>query len=147
MARVRSYRLSIEDAEDIAQDTMLRLWTMRDELDRYKSVDALAICVARHLAIDCLRARHSVSLDDKIAIVDSNEQPDDTIENIENEAWLQERLQHLPPSEYQILHMRQVEHKSNQDIAAILGIASTSVATTLSRARHRLLDDINRRKR
>ena len=26
------------EAEDIAQDVMLRLWQMRDELDRYRSV-------------------------------------------------------------------------------------------------------------
>ena len=44
-----------DTAEDIAQDTLLRLWQLRDRLDGYRSVDALAGVIARNLAIDHLR--------------------------------------------------------------------------------------------
>jgi len=60
------FRLAEEDAEDIAQDTMLRLWTMRDELKRYRSVEALAVSVARHLCIDSLKRRITLPLNGKI---------------------------------------------------------------------------------
>lgn len=42
-------------ADDVAQDTLLRLWTIRDKLDEYRSVDSLAMVIARHRAIDLLR--------------------------------------------------------------------------------------------
>lgn len=141
----QSYGLTTETAEDIAQDTLLRLWTLRDELDRYRSVEALAVSVARHLCIDHHRRRHIIAVEVRPTIADSHSRPDEELENADNEAWLQKRLNQLPPSEYQILHLRQVEHKSNQDIANILGITVSSVATILSKARHRLLDDIKKR--
>ena len=47
-----------DEAEDIAQDVMLRLWQMHDELERYDSVEALAALMAKHL----LRSHHRESL-------------------------------------------------------------------------------------
>lgn len=35
-------------ADDVAQDTLLKLWTMRERLDSYNSVEALAMVIARH---------------------------------------------------------------------------------------------------
>ena len=35
-------------AEDIAQDVMLRLWQMHDELERYQSVEAIVTLMAKH---------------------------------------------------------------------------------------------------
>ena len=71
--------------------------------------------------------------------------PDERLETKDNEAWLNEQIAGLPAAEYHILHLRQVERKSNKEIAAILGMETTSVATILSRARHRLLEAIRKR--
>ena len=38
---------SDDDAEDIVQDTMLKLWELRDDLGEYRSVEALATIVAK----------------------------------------------------------------------------------------------------
>lgn len=54
-------------------------------------------------------------------------------------------MNNLPPKEYQILRMRQVEQLSNGEIAKLLGIEKTSVATLLSRARIKLFNEIKRR--
>ena len=35
-------------AEDVAQDVLLRLWQMRDTLDRYHSLEALVVVMARN---------------------------------------------------------------------------------------------------
>lgn len=140
-----SFRLAEEDAEDMAQDTMLRLWTMRDELKRYRSAEALAASVARHLCIDSLRRRRTIPLDGMAVTDESRLRPDEELETADNEAWLERRMRELPHSEYMILRMRQVERKSNKDIADILGMTVPSVATKLSAARHRLLEAIRRR--
>ena len=73
--------------------------------------------------------------------------PDESLEAAEEESWLRQRLRQLPPTQYAILGMRQVEHLSNEEIASRLGIAETSVSTLLSRARRTLLDEIRRRKK
>ena len=43
------------DAEDIVQETFLKLWQIREKLDGYNSVEALAVQVAKNLALDKLK--------------------------------------------------------------------------------------------
>lgn len=52
-----------DDAEDVVQDTLLKLWFLRDRLDDYRSVDSLASVITRHLAISCIRSRRSGMVD------------------------------------------------------------------------------------
>src|SRR5229473_6305550 len=62
-------------AEDLVQETMLRAWTHRDDLDiRHRSPQPWLITVARHLAVDAHRARRSrppeAELDQNLAVKD-----------------------------------------------------------------------------
>ena len=57
-----------DEAEDIAQDVMLRLWQMHDELDHYESVEALAALMARHLLRNHQRRRQPETLDEAIVV-------------------------------------------------------------------------------
>lgn len=141
--------LVVAKAEDVAQDTMMRLWTLRESLNSAEHARALAIIVARHRACDGLRAQATVSLDAMpLGIhLEAATATDRALETTEADAWLQRRLNALPPLQYQVLHLRQVEGKTNGEIAAILAIPTASVATLLSRARHKLLEQIRRRNR
>lgn len=71
--------------------------------------------------------------------------PDVCVEIKEDHNWLMKRVAELPPKEYQILKLRQVEHKSNEEIAKLLGMEKTSVATLLSRARMKILKEFQKR--
>lgn len=145
IAVARGYRLGDDDAEDVAQDTMLKLWTIRNDIDGGRHAAALAVTVAKNLAIDKLR-HGAISGTAEIALADSlYKQPDFMLEDNENDLWLQEQLRHLPTKEYAVLHLRQVEKKTTAEIAAIVGIAPGSVATLLARARKKLLNEIKKR--
>lgn len=147
MSVARGYGLDTDSVEDVAQDTMLKLWTMRSRMDGEKQVVALAVTIAKHLAVDVLRGRKCIGLD-KVAVVDSRyRQPDAQLENSENEVWLKGRFKSLPSKEYAVLHLRQVEHMSMDEIAAIVGVSENSVPTMLARARRKLLEEMKRRNR
>jgi len=133
-----------DEAEDIAQDVMLRLWQMHDELDRYDSVKALAALMARHLLRNHQRRRQPETLDEA-TIVNITTSPHDMLEMKENDEWLIKRLQELPTTQRTLLFMRQVERRSHEEIARLLGIEITSVSTLLARARRTLLEEIKRR--
>lgn len=133
-----------DEAEDIAQEVMLRLWQMHDELDRYDSVEALVALMARHLLRNHQRRRQPEPLNEAI-IVNLNTSPHDMLEMKEDDAWLTKRLQQLPTTQRTLLYMRQVERRSHEEIAQLLGIEITSVSTLLARARRILLEDIKRR--
>ena len=61
------------------------------------------------------------------------------------ERRLSVKLQQLPTTQRTLLYMRQVERKSHEEIATLLGIETTSVSTLLARARRTLLEEIKRR--
>lgn len=134
--------IGVEGAEDVAQDIMLRLWTLRDNISSARHARGLAVVAARNRALDMLRQSHTVSLTTGVTVVQSSSAADVAIED---DAWLQRRLQALPPMQHQVLRLRQIELKDNAEIAAILGIKPASVATLLSKARRQLLADIRKR--
>lgn len=140
--------ITIEGAEDAAQDTMVRLWSLRGSITSTRHAKGLAIVAARNKALDSLRKTSMLSLDEMaIEIPQKAATTDAHIEMEEGDAWLQRKMQALPTLQYQILKMRQVECRDNEEIATILGIKPTSVATLLSRARKQLLNDIRKRNR
>lgn len=140
----RRYGAGRDEAEDIAQDVMLRLWQMHDELERYDSVEALATLMAKHLLRNHQRRRKTESLDEAI-VVSLSTSPHEHLEMKENDEWLTRKLQQLPTTQRTLLYMRQVERRNYEEIARLLGIETTSVSTLLSRARRTLLDEIKRR--
>ena len=132
-------------AQDIAQETMIRLWQMRDD-PRLCTPDGYAATIARHLTLNQLRIKQPLPMDERHAAIQSSPSPLDIIIQREEEQWLQQRIRDLPPTQHAVLHMRQVEHRSSAQIAALLGIKETSVSTLLARARRQLLEEIRQHK-
>ena len=135
-----------DEAEDIAQDVMLRLWQMHDELELFQSVEAIVALTAKHLLRNHQRRKPSETLDEAI-IISLTTSPQEELEIKENDEWLTARLQQLPTTQRTLLYMRQVERRSHEEIATLLGIETTSVSTLLARARRTLLEEIRRRNR
>ena len=100
--------------------------------------------MAKHLLRNHQRRKPSETLDEAI-VVSLNTSPHEELENKENDEWLSAKLQQLPTTQRTLLYMRQVERKSHEEIATLLGIEITSVSTLLARARRTLLEEIKRR--
>lgn len=130
-----------DEAEDVAQDTMLKLWALHDELDRYQSVTGLTRVIARNLTIDMHRNRRTIRLDEVPNNLPASDKfADSDLISREEENFIIQRLSQLPPRQHQVLVMRQVEHRSYEEIAALLGIEVNSAKVLLSRARKWMLN-------
>lgn len=146
MATAKACGMGEMQADDIAQDVMLKLWTIRHELDRYRSLDGVTVVMTRHLITDQWRRSRTVQLPNEAnAMVANNATPSERIEEIENDAWLKRRIDQLPNKQRCVLIMRQVEHREYEEIARLLGISTTSARTLIARARKSLLEDFKRR--
>ena len=133
------------DAEDIAQDVMLRLWSLHEQFTNAAHLKASATITARHLCIDRWRTSHQhQEIDNAIPIADEDTFHD-RLEYTELEQWLAEQIDHLPSTSATVLRMRQLERREVDEIAEILGIRPKSVSTLLSRARNELLNKLKRR--
>lgn len=141
--------LDAMQADDVAQDALLKLWNMRDQLGRYRSLEALTVVMTRHLVVDSQRRRQShatVAMPDNLGqLADSSGTPQEQLEELDNDTWLQERLDHLPDRQRSVLYMRQVEHRDYDEIARLLGIATTSARTLVARARKSLFLEFKQR--
>ncbi len=125
-------------SEDLAQDTMLKLWSMRERLTEYRSVEALARIIIRRLALNAVRQHHgAISLEDAAELSDA-ESPDTELERNENAARVDAVLAALPEAQQILIRLRHVEGYDNAAIAAVLGTSEGAVRTALSRARRRV---------
>lgn len=130
--------VSEAEAEDLAQDTMLKLWSMREKLTEYRSVEALARIIIRRLALNAVRQHHgAISLEDAAELSDA-ESPDTELERNENAAHVDAVFAALPEAQQILIRLRHVEGYDNAAIAAVLGTSEGAVRTALSRARRRV---------
>ena len=133
------------EAEDVAQDVMLRLWAIHERIGAEDPVGWLAKIAARHACIDRLRATHPKEDFEQSAAGIEWQTPEEELEYRELKEWLFKQIEQLPTSCKLILKMRQLEHKNIGEIALLLGMTERSVITLLSRARHQLLEQLKRR--
>lgn len=129
-----------DEAEDNTQDTLLRMWTVRDRIDDDSSARALALVVCRNLGISKLRCRKTGLVELTGDLQHLTERCAQwCMEEKENAEWLAESIDGLPASQITVLKMSQQEGLENSEIAEILGIEEVTVRSTLSKARKALL--------
>lgn len=129
-----------DEAEDATQDALLKMWVIRERLQHYKSVDALAIAICKNLSISRLRKRkvQTIELSEELHHISTHD-AQSMMEETEDRGWLADTINGLPASQMTILKMSQQDGLENKDIAEMLGISETTVRTTLCKARKNLL--------
>ena len=134
-----------DDAEDIAQDVMLKLWCLHEKIDDTARLQASVAITTKHVCIDRWRTAHlNADMDIATHLVDEDSLYD-RLEYAELEQWMNEQIALLPSTSRIVLTMRQLEQRELSEIADILGIRQSSVSTLLSRARHELFNQLKRR--
>ena len=133
-----------DNAEDIAQETLMRLWQLRDRIEQKVELEPLAIRMAKNLCISEWRrrqVRNSVSLSKQEAI--TNETISRQLEANEAIAQLRSALTRLKPTEQRLFRMRHELEMDITEISAVTGIAPRSVSAMLSTAKRKLSEILN----
>lgn len=142
--------LNRDEAQDIVQDTLLKLWQKRGELSQVDNLQAFAITSARNLAIDRKEkmANKTVSLDasEHDRTDDAQASPDAGMMKNEAHRFMADAINALPEKQRSIIQLRDIEEKSYKEIAQILNITESDVKVTLFRARTTLKEKILQKK-
>lgn len=142
--------LNREEAEDIVQDTLIKLWERRNELEKVENLEAFALTMARNLALDRKEKMDNqhVSFDDE-----EHDRPDEGLEGTDSHLMHQETsgfianiINALPEKQRTIIQLRDIEGKSYKEIANVLSISESDVKVTLFRARNELKEKILQKK-
>lgn len=132
---------NIADADDMVQDAMLKLWSLRHRLDELQSVEAFALVVVRRQCINLLRRRHpDVETDNVLYAMPAAGTPEDELILAESRRVADRVLSSLPPAQQTLLQLRHVDGLDNAAIAALLGSSEGAVRTALCRARRRVAE-------
>ena len=128
------------DAEDVVQDTMLRVWNRREEWDHIDSMEAFCLTICRNTALDKLRRmdNQSQSLDGKtVDPVDASHSanPEEQAVQSDRLALVGRLIRQLPEKQRSCMQLRDMEGKSYREIATILGITEEQVKVNIFRAR------------
>ena len=139
-----------EDAEDVTQETYLRLWRAASELKLESSLKLYILRTARNLAFDLIRKNSkrdeidTVILDAEgefeIDIADDSpdSRPDESyLRKIEKEV-VRQSIEELPSAAREMIVLRDIEGLSYTEIAEMLGLAEGTLKSKLFRARERL---------
>lgn len=139
------YRLALRitlnpaEAEDVVQETMMKVWNRRDEWERIESIEAFCLTICRNLSLDKLRR-----MDNQIQSLDATIDPSDSrvASNPEEQTVQRDRVQlvrqlidQLPEKQRSVMQLRDFEGKSYRDIATILQISEEQVKINIFRAR------------
>ena len=140
-----SYALTLlptsDDAEDAVQETLLKLWGVRHRIADEPHLRNLARCIVRQVCVNMLRSmavRQTEPLSDELEIP-STDTPLLRLEHRELMVRAQSVWQALPQQHRIILHMKETEGLSLEEIAQLLGTTNGNVRTRLSRARKEML--------
>lgn len=138
--------LSHEEAEDIVQDTMLKVWSRRDDWQEIDSIEAFCMTICRNLALDKVKKAGR----DNRAIADDDNNAADTAGNPYDRAVQNDRMsmvRHiidgLPEKQKSCMQLRDFEGKSYKEIADVMGISEEQVKVSIFRARQTVKKKFN----
>ena len=135
------------EAEDVAQDAMMRLWKIAPDWRQDEAqVSTWLFRVVANLCTDRLRKRRGVSLDQIAEAVDPQlSAPAQMQENARMRA-LSAALAELPERQAQAVALRHLEGLSNPQIAQIMDISIRSVESLTARGKRALADSLGKHK-
>ncbi|WP_042142177.1 RNA polymerase sigma factor SigW [Paucisalibacillus sp. EB02] len=137
------------EAEDIAQEAFIRAYVNIHSYDERRKFSTWLYRIATNLTIDRLRKRKpdyyldaevkgTEGLDMYSQLAADGKLPEDEIEGLELQHYIQKQIAELPPKYRSIIMLRYLEDFSLQEISEILDIPIGTVKTRIHRGREAL---------
>ena len=142
----RLFRLALRitmnraEAEDVVQDTLMKVWEQRKEWEQINNLEAFAMSICRNRALDIAKraGRNTKSLDEvpngQWSIISGQS----SLEEREQLSLVRRLMDDLPEVQRTIMLLRDIEGRTYQEIAQVLGISETQVKVYLHRARTKI---------
>ncbi len=134
-----------EEAEDVVQEVYLKVWDMRHQLEKYKSVEGLMVTMTRNRCLDGLRRKKNRLLPLKPEIF--HRSSDDLQKQTERSDLVQKvkkMMVDLPEQQRTIMQLRDVEGYDFEEISEITGFDGNYIRVNLSRARKKIRLEIEK---
>lgn len=140
--------LNREEAEDIVQDTLVKVWKQISDSNEdggkakdIDSIEAFSITICRNLSLDHneLKEKRNISFDETLHDrPDISSTPDERLIRNEGENMIEKILNGLPEKQRTAMQLRDIEGKTYSEIAEIMNISEADVKVNIFRARKKI---------
>ncbi len=133
-----SYLKVTDEAKDVVQDVLLKLWEDRENLGRVRNMEAWCMTVTRHTSLDRLKRaerRLKRSIDGVNTVVSADLSPLRVVSNKDEMTQVKRILTGLNTAQSEAFQLRDIEGYSYSEIVEILDMNMSQVKVSIHRAR------------
>ena len=131
--------LNHAEAEDVVQETMIKVWNRRDHWDEIESIEAFCLTICRNISLDKVKKaeNQNQSLNNEHDAPDRSyaSNPEEQAEQRDKILLIRRLINTLPEKQRSVMQLRDFEGKSYKEIAEILAISEEQVKVNIFRAR------------
>jgi RNA polymerase sigma-70 factor (ECF subfamily) len=143
-----SYCKDEDDAKDVVQDVLVKLWETREDVAEKLNIEAWCMTLTRNKSLDLMKRvgkkrksnLESVSYD----LESRDESPSDLLQHKQSYQKIMDTLKCLPGKQKATFHLREIEGLSYIEIGEILKIDMNQVKVNIHRARKALRKKLER---
>ena len=132
-------------AEDIVQETLMRLWMLHERIASLTDIEPLAVRMAKNLCVSEWRkqkVRQGKDLEVELPALEDIQHDMELKEEIKR---LYQAVSQLKPAEQRLFRMRHEAEMDIQQISAMTGIGARSISAILSTAKRKLQEILTKK--
>lgn len=123
------------NAEDIVQETFIKLWNKRDEMDQIDNTEAFAIIILRNTCLDHLRKTKNDRFADYDTDIPETISLSHEIEIRDEADKVRHLISKLPEQQRQVMMLKHWDGCTDEEIEESTGLSAGNIRVILSRAR------------
>ena len=143
-----AYRLTgnVQDAEDLLQDTFVRLWQKREVITEEVLTEAYLVIVMKNLHRDKMRQKALDSTDELTEQIQPPDEgiPDEMAERRDEAFLMKDLIERLPQREHDIITMYLLDELSYSEIEDATGLKQGNIRQIVMRTRQKLKEQFNK---
>ncbi|MCP4550666.1 MAG: RNA polymerase sigma factor [Bacteroidetes bacterium] len=147
--RNKLYRLAVRflnnsaEAEDTVQEVFIRLWSRKEKLAEYRSIEAFAMVITKNLCLDKIKSIRNQTIEiEKANLQMNDDNPHNQVDMKDTVSKIHQIIANLPEQQKLIIHLRDIENCDFDEIAEITQLNLNTIRVNLSRARKRVRDTL-----
>jgi RNA polymerase sigma factor (sigma-70 family) len=152
-AKNKLYRFALkflgneEEAKDVVQEVFVRVWNGRHQLNEVQNWEAWCMRITKNLSLDRIRSmsrKQTQPIEEVYHIRQDSLSPHESAVIQESMNQIDRFIAGLPEKQRQVIHLRDVEGYSYNEICEILELDMNQVKVNLFRARNAVREKITK---
>jgi RNA polymerase sigma factor (sigma-70 family) len=136
-----------EEAKDVVQEVFIRVWNGREQMNDVQNWEAWCMRITKNLSLDRIRTlarKQTHPLETGYDVRQESLSPHESTEIQESMNRVNQFIAALPEKQRQVIHLRDVEGYSYNEICEILELDMNQVKVNLFRARNAVREKLTK---